>query len=78
MTLYFDKKTNLLVKIGRKAREAGVRVRKEYYYSDYKDFDDLKLPTHEIVSIQGNKYTDASGSTYKFLRSVDEDLYRRP
>lgn len=53
-------------------------MRKEYFYSDHKDFDGLKLPTREIVFIEGSKSTDASGSTYKFLKSVDDELFRRP
>src|SRR5262249_19531577 len=40
--LYFDKSTNLLVKVERRAREAGFVVNKEDVFSEHKSFDGIK------------------------------------
>jgi hypothetical protein len=78
VSLYFDKASGLLVKVDRKAREAGLPVQKEYYYSDFKTFDGLTLPTRETVWIEGKKFNEASKVTWKFLKSVSDDTFRKP
>jgi hypothetical protein len=77
-SLYFDNESGLLVKIARRAKEAGVPVDKEYYYSDYKDVDGVKVPGKEIVHLNGRKFTEVQYSDYKFLRKPDESAFARP
>ncbi len=77
-SLYFDKESGLLVKVARRAREAGVPVDKEYYYSEYKDVDGVKVPGKEVVHLNGRKFTEVQYSDCKFLSRPDESAFARP
>jgi hypothetical protein len=76
--LFFDKKSGLLLKLARRATEAGLSISKEYYYSDYKDQDGVKLPSKEIITINGNKLTEVTFSKYKLLTRIDESTFAKP
>lgn len=75
--LYFDKKTGLLVKAERKGKEAGVDVTKEYFFSEHKPFDNLKLPTKQLELKNGKKDAEWTISGYKIGR-VDEGVFGKP
>ena len=77
-TLYFDKETGLLVKIARRAQEAGLAVDKEYLFSAHKEFEGAKLPTKQVEMINGKKFTEVTSFTYKILRRVDESMFAKP
>jgi hypothetical protein len=76
--LYFDKESGLLVKIARRARETGVEVNKEYFYSDYKDVDGVKVPGKEVTHVNGRKFYEVQYREYKFLGKTDEATFGRP
>jgi hypothetical protein len=76
--LYFDLRTNLLVKIERRAREAGVSFNKTYLFSDYKDVDGVKLPLREVVLMEGKKFMERTSATYKILSHVDDAAFAKP
>jgi hypothetical protein len=76
--LYFSKRTHLLVKIERRAREAGVPLDKTYIFGDYKDVDGVQLPVRELQLLNGKKFTERTSATYKVLRYVDEAAFKRP
>jgi hypothetical protein len=77
--LFFDKKSGLLVKIARRAQEAGVPVAKEYLYSDHKDFDGVKMPAKEIIKLNGTvKMSDVTFNNYKVLSQVKDKLFEKP
>jgi hypothetical protein len=76
--LYFDKKTHLLVKIERRASEGGQTLDKEYVFGEHKEFDGVKLPTKEVVLINGRKFTEETGMTYKLPRKIDESVFGKP
>jgi hypothetical protein len=76
--LYFDKQSGLLVKIERRAREAGLTVDKEYVYGDHKDFDGVKMPTKQQELLNGKRFTELAGISYKFPRSVDDSTFAKP
>jgi hypothetical protein len=76
--LYFDKESGLLVKIARRARETGVAVDKEYFYSDYKDVDGVKVPGKEVMHVNGRKFYEVQYREYKFLGKPDEGAFARP
>jgi hypothetical protein len=76
--LYFDKQSGLLVKIERRARQAGVLLDKEYVFSDHKEFDGAVLPTREGESLNGKKFTDLAVSSWKMLPKVDDSLFSKP
>jgi outer membrane lipoprotein-sorting protein len=76
--LYFDKKTHLLVKIERRASEGGRMIDKEYVFGDHKEFDGVTLPTKEVVLINGRKFSEEAGMTYKMPRKIDDALFGKP
>jgi hypothetical protein len=76
--LYFDKDSGALLKIARRAKEAGIEYDKEYFYSDYKDVDGVKLPGKEVVHLNGRKFSEVQYSEYKLLRKPDESAFTRP
>ena len=53
-------------------------VTKEYVYSDFKDFDGVKLPTTSVELTDGKKMIEVSEFTYKFLPRVDDNQFTRP
>jgi hypothetical protein len=77
--LFFDKKSGLLVKIARRATESGLTVAKEYVYSDHQEFDGVKMPTKEVITINGDtKYSEVKFSKYKVLSRVEDKLFEKP
>ena len=76
--LYFDQGSGLLVKIERRAPETGVLVNKEYYFSDFKDFDGVKLPAKEVMIVNGRKWYEVKVLTYKFLPKAEDSAFARP
>jgi hypothetical protein len=76
--LYFDKGTGLLARISHQTTEAGVPVKKEYTYSDYKEFDGVKLPLREVLSMGGRTWHDVKLSSYKFLPKADDSAFTKP
>jgi hypothetical protein len=75
--LYFDKKTNLLVKAKRKATDAGLSLDKEYLFGDFKEFDGVKLPTRETQVINGKKFGEVTGASWSFPPKVEESDFER-
>jgi hypothetical protein len=76
--LYFDQGTGLLVKVERRATEAGVPVTKEYYFSDFRDFDGVKLAAKEVMTVNGKKWYEVKVLTYKFLPKAEDSAFARP
>lgn len=76
--LYFDKKSSLLVKMTRRATEAGVPLTKEYLYSDHKDYDGVKWPAKELTTIGGNKLSEVKFTSYKVLDRVEDKTFDKP
>ena len=76
--LYFDQGSGLLVKVERRATEAGVPVTKAYYYSDFKDFDGVKLPAKEVMTVNGKKWYEVKVLTCKFLKKAEDSAFARP
>jgi len=78
ITLYFDKDSALLVKIERQAKEAGLELAKEYFFSDYKEVDGVKLPMHAVEKLNGKKFVELKVDSYKLLDKVDEAQFGKP
>jgi hypothetical protein len=79
LKLYFDKKTGLLVKVERKGTEAGTEIAREYFFSEPKEFDGLKLPTRQVVFDNGNrKVLEWSSISYKLPGKVDDSAFNKP
>jgi hypothetical protein len=75
--LYFDKDTQLLVKIARQARLAGAVVEKEYLFRAFREFDGVRLPTRSVESIGGRKFSELKSASYD-LRKPDDSQFNRP
>lgn len=78
LKIYFDKKSHLLVKIARRAREGGVDVDKEYLYSEHKEVDGVLMPFKIVEKINGRKYTELNASSFKFPESIDASVFKQP
>jgi hypothetical protein len=76
--LFFDKKSGLLVKLERRAREGGLSVNKEHVYSDHRSFDGVQLPARELQLTNGIKAVDISLKAVKLLPKVDDSAFGRP
>ena len=51
--------------------EAGVDVKKEFRFSNYKEFDKVMLPTKEIEQHDGRKRNEWTISSYRFPEKID-------
>jgi hypothetical protein len=81
--LSFSKKSGHLVKVAYRAREAGVELRKEHVFSDYKPFDGLLLPTKMIDMMQygdqrATKSAEWTITGYKFVEKLSADTFAFP
>jgi len=76
--LYFNKKTNQLLKLERKGKDAGQDATFEHFLSDYKDYEGLKLASRHIEQAAGKKVADWTVSGYKFPARLDESLFGKP
>jgi len=79
----FSKKTGHLLKVAYRASEGGAEVRKEHHFSDYRDFDGLKLPTRLVdykqpVNAPPAKAAEWKISSYKFLDKLPADTFEKP
>jgi hypothetical protein len=78
VTLSFDKDSGLLVKMERPATEAGLKVEKAYLYDRFRTFDGVKVPTHEVTTLNGRKWSDVTFESYKFPDKVDKEKFAKP
>jgi hypothetical protein len=78
MRLYFDSQTHLLVKIARRAREAGIEIEKEYLYSDHQPVQGVMVPKRYSEWTSGRKFVDVNSIDYKFHSSIDEKYFTKP
>jgi hypothetical protein len=76
--LYFDKLTGLLVKIEVRAKEAGLEVFKEYFYSDHKEIDGVKVALREVKLVNGRASQDVILTAFKVLPKPDESAFGKP
>jgi hypothetical protein len=82
--LSFSRKSNHLLKIAYKALEGGIELRKEHQFSDYKEFEGIKLPTKLIDFTQPvnspapTKIAEWTITGYKFLPKLDAKIFEQP
>jgi hypothetical protein len=78
VSLTFDPDTHLLVKVERVAEQAGLKLNKQDLFSDYKEFDGVKLPTRQVEMLSGKKFSELNSATYKFPSKPDDAAFARP
>jgi hypothetical protein len=76
--LYFSKRTGLLLKIARRVPEASILTDKEYIYSGHKAFGGAMLPTREVVTLNGRRFTEVTIREWKFPASIRASTFGRP
>lgn len=76
--LFFDKKTHLLVKVERKAKDAGQDVTLEYVLSEPKAFDGVKLATKRLELANSKKAAEWTLNGCKFPERLDESVFTKP
>jgi zinc protease len=76
--LYFDDDTKLLVKMQRKTKQGGIEVRKESYFSEFKEVEGVRLPFHIVETLNDKKFSDLKVDAYKLLEKVDDKLFGKP
>jgi len=80
VNLYFDKKTHLLRKMERRAKDpmSGEEVSKETFYHDYKDVQGMQHPYKVVLKVDGKDFMKAELSDVKFEEKVDASNFDEP
>jgi len=78
VSIYFDKKTGLLLKTSFPGKEAGVRVTKESVFTDYKEFAGIMLPTKIMEHHNNNKAGNWTITNYSFGGKIDAKVFAKP
>ena len=74
VTFYFDKSTNLLVKVLRMGLSpaTGQPAKQEIIFKDYKDVDGVKRPTKFVMLYDGKKFLEATVVEQHMLEKIDD------
>ena len=77
--LYFDLKTNLLVRaVAPQWVEAGVIHRRELEFRDHKVTDDIMMPTVQIDLRNGERKNFWIEITYRFPERIEDKVFEQP
>ncbi|CAN5371376.1 hypothetical protein BH10PLA2_BH10PLA2_27380 [soil metagenome] len=78
VSIYFDKKTALVVKAAYKAFDpnADKEVMQEQYYRDYKDQDGTKYAAKSVVMQDDKKFMEIEVTEYKSLEKLDNSVFK--
>jgi hypothetical protein len=77
VTLYFDKKTDLLAKAGYRTRDPGSNqdYNQEKLFRDYKDVNGIKTPMKETIQKDGQKFIEVETLEVKYLEKLDDSAF---
>jgi hypothetical protein len=81
VNLFFDKKTNYLIKTETHVKDlmgGGGEVAQETLYEDYKEVSGVKQPHKIVVSRDGKKFVDGELSDAKLLDKLDDSVFGKP
>jgi hypothetical protein len=81
LKLYFDKNTNLLVRLEFRTKDAQENfkdVTMEANYSNFKEFDGMKIPTKMVIKKDGKRFVEADVLEYKAVEKIDPKMFDRP
>lgn len=76
--LYFDRQTNLLLKIESQVKFAGLMVSKEYLFSDYVTVEGIRVSRRLVEMVNGKKVGERTSAEYKFLPKIEDATFNRP
>jgi hypothetical protein len=77
---YFDKKTGLVAKIERRARDvqSGQEVTEERFITEYQDSGGRKVAKKLVVHRDGKKFLEAEVTEVKLLEKLDDSEFAQP
>jgi outer membrane lipoprotein-sorting protein len=80
ISLYFDKKTALLIKSESKVKDMNEakEVSQETYFDDYKDVDGIQTPFKVTIKRADKNYVTAEMSEVKIVDKLDDKLFEKP
>ncbi len=79
-SLYFDKKTHLVLKMERRAIHPNTmqELDEAKLFSDYKDVQGVKTPMKMTVHHDGQKYLELEMSEVRLLERLDDEIFAKP
>jgi hypothetical protein len=80
ITLYFDKKTNRLIKTEGREKDpmSGEEVNQEVFLEEYKDKDGIPVPHKVTVKRDGKDFVEAEVTDHKVEEKLDDSLFDKP
>ena len=78
ISLFFDKKTHLLVKTEMRVREMGQERTQEKFFSNYKDRNGLMYPSRLVIHKDGKLFMDLEITESQPLEKVDDATFAMP
>jgi len=82
LSLFFDKKSHLLVKSERRAKDLAGGDDKEFteetFYKDYKKVDGVQVPHRVVQKRDGKDYLEAEVSGVKIVEKLDDNTFAKP
>lgn len=81
VSLYFDKKTHLLVKMetrGKDLTAGDTEFTSETYYSDYKKVEGMQVPHKVVVKRDGKDFLDGEVTEAKPAEKLDDSVFAMP
>jgi hypothetical protein len=79
--LYFDKKDGLLVRAESRAKDfqqGGKDVSRQVTYSDYKDYEGLKVASRMVMKQDDKDFLTGEISNVKVLEKLNDDVFVKP
>jgi hypothetical protein len=79
--MFFDKTTNLLIKSEYRTKAPELQFKEvtmEISYSNFKDFDGVKMPTRLVIKRDGQMYVEADIEGLNPVGKLDEKVFARP
>jgi hypothetical protein len=79
ISLFFDKKTGLLIRIERRTKdEAGGEVTEENLFSDFKKIDGIQEPMKLTVNRDGKLFVEIEIEELKHAESLPDSTFEKP
>jgi hypothetical protein len=79
--LYFDKETNLLVKVETRIKDplrGGEEVAAETVYSDYKNVEGVMTAHRITIKYDGKTYIEGEVTDVKYAEKLDDNVFDKP
>ncbi len=78
LDLYFDAKRHYLVQLLFEGEEAGLKLKKEWTFREFKSFQGIQLPTRQQVRYDGRPIANMEIVRYDFSTRLDPKIFQQP